>query len=103
MGILLLAAVAFVIFRTRRRRQTDRGDSAQDMGSDTGLMAMKAADKAELKGMHETGGGEAHELDAMGGNIQEMRGSDVQAELDGMSAVGGTKGVRDMDGNKREL
>lgn len=55
-------------------------------------MELKAADKAELKGVYEVGDAGAHELDAVGGNILEMRGTDVQTELDGTSAVGGTKG-----------
>ena len=64
-------------------------------------MEMKGKYTAALNGMHETGGGAAHEMDALGNsNIPEMRGSDIHAELDGAPVVGEIKGVRDIDGNK---
>lgn len=64
-------------------------------------MEMKGKDTAALNGMHETGDGAAHEMDALGNsNIPEKRGSDIHAELDGAPDVGETERVRDIDGNK---
>lgn len=63
-------------------------------------MEIQAADSVRLKGIHESGGGEAHEMDAVGDHISEMRGSDIQAELDGTSAAVGTERVRDTGGKK---
>lgn len=85
-GVLLALAGAFVVFRMRRRRQVNRQDDAQEMNSDTGLMT-KETDNVRLRGVHEQGAGEAHEMDAMGENIPEMHGSEVHTELDGASVA----------------
>ena len=57
-------------------------------------MGMKAEDKAELRKLHEAGSGAAHEMDAAGGNISEMRGSELHAELDGTPAAAETCGAQ---------
>jgi hypothetical protein len=85
-GVLLALAGAFLVFRMRKRRQVNLQDDAREMNSDTGLMK-KETDNVGLKGVHEQGPGEAHEMEAMVENLSEMHGSEVHAELDGASAA----------------
>lgn len=85
-GVLLALAGAFFVFRMRKRRRVNRQDDAREVNSDTGLMK-KETDNVGLKGVHEQGPGEAHEMEAMTETLAEMHGSEVHAELDGASAA----------------
>ncbi len=86
-GVLLAFAGAFLVFRVRKRQRVNRQDDAQEVNSDTGLMKPKAMDDVALRGVDGRAVREAHEMDAMGENYQEMHGSEVQAELDGAPAA----------------
>lgn len=85
-GVLLALVGAFLVFRMRKRRQMNRQDDAREVNSDTGLMK-KETDNVGLKGVHEQGPREAHEMEAMTETLAEMHGSEVHAELDGASAA----------------
>lgn len=70
----------------------NRQDDAREVDSDTGLISdtgsmKKETDNVGLKGVHEQGRGEAHEMEAMTETLAEIHESGVHVELDGASAA----------------